>query len=360
NGEEVDNALVTREQLDFKTNLITQTWQGATLNEGSNQVSIIASKSGFSKETTREVIVNGDANPKLANESVQSEVETPTAPIETELKPRSTVSEQYSQGLVKILTPKPNEVLGSIYSSVIIQFPEEAKVILQVNGKSVSPSQVGRTEVNPVTRIVTQTWYGVIFDSGANRLGVLATTDGQNYSETAIEIKVPGKPEGLEVSTVEAHIPADGRSIANVKGRFVDAEGETAIWNETITLNSSKGEFVGNDFDPDQPGFQVRTNQGEFFASLQAGYDPARVTIQAKGVDLEAYNQIQFKNTLRERPLLTGFANLRIGARGTDYHDSFRDFLPIDEDNDVLVDFDSAAFITGSVGRWSYTGAYNS
>ncbi|MEO1691959.1 MAG: hypothetical protein AAFR63_10585, partial [Cyanobacteria bacterium J06631_6] len=364
NGEQVDNALVTREQLDFKTNLITQTWQGATLNEGSNQVSIIASKSGFSQETTREVIVNGDANPKLAEESTaeKPEVETPAVPqeTETEFKPRSTISEQYSQGLVKILTPKPNAVLEGIYSSVVIQFPEEAKVILQVNGKSVSPSQVGRTEINPVTRLATQTWYGVIFDSGTNRLSVLATTDGQTYSETAIAVKVPGKPEALEVSTVEAHIPADGRSIANVKGRFLDGEGETAVWSETITLNSSEGEFIGNDFDPDQPGFQVRTNQGEFFASLQAGYEPARVTIQAKGVEYEAYSQIQFKNTLRDRPLLTGFANLRIGARGTDYYDSFRDFLPLDEDNDVLVDFDSAAFITGSWGRWSYTGAYNS
>ncbi|NJL52002.1 MAG: hypothetical protein HC930_06840 [Hydrococcus sp. SU_1_0] len=75
---------------------------------------------------------------------------------------------------------------------------------------------------------------------------------------------------------------------------------------------------------------------------------------------IEAFTQIQLQNTLREQPLLTGFASLRIGARGTDYYDSFRDFLPLDEDNDTTIDFQSAAFLTGSLGKWTYKGAYNS
>ena len=355
NGKRVDDALVTREQLDFNTNLMTQTWQGATLNEGSNKVSIVASKSGFERETTREVIVNSGFEPEPEPKPTADTTEP-----ELKFQPRSTVSQNYSQGLVKILAPKLDAVLESISSSVIIQFPEEAKVILQVNGKPINASQAGRTEINPVTKIVTQTWYGVIFDSGKNKLSVLATTNGKKYSETAIEVIVPGEPDALEVSTVEAHIPADGKSVARVEGRFIDEDKATAVWNEIVTLNSSDGKFIGADLEPDKPGFQVRANKGEFAASLQAGYDSDRVTIKAEARDLEAYTQIQFKNTLREQPLLTGFANLRLGARGTDYYDSFRDFLPLDEDNDATIDFDSAAFITGSLGRWSYTGAYNS
>jgi len=367
NGKPVDNSLVTREQLDFQSNMMTQTWQGASLNEGKNQVSIIANKSGFSHETTREVIVHSDSEqtqseqiqsePELVAETAESESESESAPSP---KPRSTVSENYSQGLVKILTPKADAVLENISSSVIIQFPEEAKVLLEINGKAVNASQAGRTEINPVTKIVTQTWYGVVFNSGTNKLSVLTTTDGKKYSETAINVIVPGKPDALKISTVESHIPADGQSVARVEGRFIDKEGATAIWNEIVTLNSSNGQFIGADLDPDRPGFQVKTNNGEFSASLQAGYDPNKVTIQAKAREIEAYTQIQFKNILREQPLLTGFANLRIGARGTDYYDSFRDFLPLDEDNGATIDFDSAAFLTGSLGRWTYTGAYNS
>jgi hypothetical protein len=373
NGKEVDSALVTREQLDFNTNLVTQTWEGAKLKEGNNEVNIIASKGGFTKETKREVIVNSSSETTESPESsepteseipIESTKTTPDPTSETApaSQPKSTItSPEYSeQQLVKILAPKPDAVLENISSSVVIQFPEEANVMLQVNGKSVNSTQAGRTEVDPVTKIVTQTWYGVIFGTGKNKLSVLATTDGKNYSETAIEVKVPGKPERLEISTVEAHIPADGKSVATVKGRFLDRQGEVSFWNEVITLNSSDGEFIGADFAPNRPGFQVRTNEGEFSASLQAGYDPGKVTIQAKASQIEAFTQIQLENTLREQPLLTGFASLRIGARGTDYYDSFRDFLPLDEDNDATIDFKSAAFITGSLGKWTYTGAYNS
>jgi hypothetical protein len=366
NGTQVDNALVTREQLDFKTNLVTQTWDGAKLTEGSNQVNIIASKGGFTKETKREVIVNSNSENSQSTESnegtknnIPAKPSPESAPVP---QPQSTITapEYSEQKLVKILAPKPDAVLENISSSVVIQFPEEANVMLQVNGKSVNSTQAGRTEVDPVTKIVTQTWYGGIFSAGKNKLSVLATTDGKNYSETAIEVKVPGKPERLEISTVEAHIPADGKSIATVRGRFLDRQGEVSFWNEVITLNSSEGKFIGADLAPNRPGFQVRTNEGEFSASLQAGYDPGKVTIQAKASQIEAFTQIQLENTLREQPLLTGFASLRIGARGTDYYDSFRDFLPLDEDNDATIDFKSAAFLTGSLGKWTYTGAYNS
>ena len=377
NGKEVDDRLVTREQVDFNTNLVTQTWDGAKLREGKNQVSIIARKSGFDSEITREVIVKNDtadlASAAEAEAEAEAEIDS-TSPQaqnrgrEAKKKPAEESKPQpsFSQGdrdsasFIKILTPKPDQVLKNISSSVIIQYPEEASVILQVNGKSVNAAQVGRTEVNAITKIVTQTWYGVIFDSGANNLSILATTDGSNYTEKSIEVHVPGKPAALKVGTVEAHIPADGQSIATVEGEFLDKKGKTAAWNETITLNSSEGKFVGNDLDLDRPGFQVRTNKGKFTASLQAGYDAENVTIQAKSGQLEAFTRMQFKSTLREKPLLTGFADLRIGARGTDYYDNFRDFLPLDEDNNAELDFTSAAFIQGSLGRWSYTGAYNS
>ena len=359
NGEEVDNSLVTRNQLDFNTNLITQTWTGTKLNEGRNQVSVVASNSGFENETTREVIVKDDTSTVQAESKLSRVEDRISQAIEqADDKPQSSIGNSSSKQKVKILTPKPDALLKNISNSVIIQYPEGASVILQVNGKSVNPSQVGRTEVNPVTELVTQTWYGVIFDSGVNELTVLATTDSSNYSQSSIKVNVPGKPDALKISTVEAHIPADGRSTATVEGQFLDKDGQIAFWDETITLNASDGQFVGADFDPDREGFQVRTNKGKFSASLQAGYDAETVTIQAKAVQQEAYTQIQFKNTLREQPLLTGFANLRIGAEGTDYYDSFRDFLSLD--NDTAIDFNSAAFITGSIGRWSYTGAFNS
>ncbi|NJO94738.1 MAG: hypothetical protein HC764_00625 [Pleurocapsa sp. CRU_1_2] len=124
NGQEVDHNLIINEQLDFKTNLITKTWSGTKLTEGKNQVSVIASKSGFASETTREVIVKEDTNnvqsePSQTPEAESSTPKTTTPQSEeesepqqpttepktpaTEAKPQSSISNKFSGNLVKIL-----------------------------------------------------------------------------------------------------------------------------------------------------------------------------------------------------------------------------------------------------------------
>ena len=362
NGAELDDSLITQQQLDNKRNLITQTWQGAELRNGENIISAIATRDGFDRETTREVMVKDST-------TIASSDRTDTPPASD--RPQSAASEKPqpntnnanssdSENSVKILSPAADSILDRISSSVIIQYPKGASVILQVNGKSVDSAQVGNTQVNSITELVTQTWYGVIFSSGVNTLSVLSTTDGTNYTETSINVTVPGRPEAIDLETVESEIPADGRAVTTVKGRYIDRMGTTTPWNQVVTLKSSAGEFIGTDLEPDEPGFQVKPVDGEFTAELQAGYDAKMVNILARSGELEAYTQIKFKTTLRETPLLTGFADIRFGARGTNFYDSYRDFLPLDEDNGAELDFTAAGYISGSFGKWSYTGAFNS
>ena len=357
NGAELDESLVIQSDLDKKRNLIIKTWDGVKLQPGKNSLRVIASQHGIDTETAREVLV------KDTNQVPVVEVETESAEdqnIAPEKKQSQDNSSPPQEQPVKILTPKANSILERIHSSVIIQYPQNASVILQVNGKSVDTAQVGRTETNSASGLVTQTWYGVIFPSGTSTLSVLATTDGVNYTETSIKVIVPGRPEAIQLETVEAEIPADGKSVTTVKGRFLDRHGTLTPWNDVVTLITTDGNFLGTDLEPDLPGFQVKSVKGKFTASLQASYNAKVVTILAKSKEIEAYTPIKFKTTLREKPLLTGFADLRIGARGTNYYDSFRDFLPTDENNDTEVDFTSAAFMIGSLGQWSYTGAFNS
>jgi len=374
NGKEIGQSLITQRELDSRRNLITQTWSDANLQTGTNTLSIIASKDGVDTETKRQVTVKDTSNiktteqnleleddhkPSSSNQGNSSQSQSKSSSTRNS-KPSSNNKPKNNEPPVKILTPKANAVLDSIHSSVIIQYPQNALVVLQVNGQSVDTAQVGRTEVNSAKKLVTQTWYGIIFSSGFNTLSILASTDGTNYEETSIQVTVPGKPEALKVKTLESEIPADGQAIATIQGGFIDKQGTITPWNEIITLNSSAGKFIGTDLEPDIPGFQVKPKNGEFTATLQAGYDAKNVRIQAKTSKFEAYTRTKFKTTLREETLLTGFADVRIGARGTNYYDSFRDFLPTDEDNGGEVDFTAAAFLTGSFGQWSYTGAFNS
>ena len=371
NGTELDQSAITQRQVDPRRDLVTQTWSGANLKAGANTLTVVASKDGVDTETKREVVVKDTskvtatekpaASDRTASSSDRGNSDSsapPSAkPAATTNKPNSDNKPQ-NKPEVKILTPQADAVLETIHSSIIIQYPQAASVILQVNGKSVDTAQVGRTEVNPTTKLVTQTWYGIVFSSGVNKLSILATKDGVNYEETSIQVTVPGKPEALKVEAVETEIPADGQSTATVQGGFVDKQGTITPWNEIITLNSSGGKFIGTDLKPDVPGFQVQPVKGEFTATLQAGYDAKTVRVQAKTSKFESYAQTKFKTTLREETLLTGFADLRIGAKGTNYYDNLREFLP-DDDNGTDIDFSTAAFVSGSFGQWSYTGAYN-
>ncbi|MER3590325.1 MAG: hypothetical protein C4322_23470, partial [Mastigocladus sp. ERB_26_1] len=162
------------------------------------------------------------------------------------------------------------------------------------------------------------------------------------------------------------------------------------------TLTTSAGKFIGADQDKDQGGFQVRVIDGEFTATLQSDIKPQQVRIRAAidkiqkqslnvprelgdiknptfpqqtdnswiekvtTVPLEAYTQVEFTTYLRPS-LVTGVLNLRIGPGGTNYWGSLQEFLNPDEiDKGTTVDFYGAAFATGKIGDWLFTGAFNS
>ncbi|MEP0872713.1 TonB-dependent receptor [Trichocoleus desertorum AS-A10] len=194
----------------------------------------------------------------------------------------------------------------------------------------------------------------------------------------------------LEIASVDdPRVIADGRSIVTLQGRLLNEQGELLPINAIATLTASAGQFVGADQDRDRPGFQVVVQQGQFTAQLQSTLEAQKVRVRA-AVDLEeeserspeneallqptgglvtstwqpeaveAYTQVEFITNLRPS-LVTGSVNLRIGPGGTDFYDSFRDFLdPELLDDDTRVDVNAAVFGIGAVGEWLFTGAYNS
>ncbi|MCX7593895.1 MAG: TonB-dependent receptor, partial [Fischerella sp.] len=149
------------------------------------------------------------------------------------------------------------------------------------------------------------------------------------------------------------------RSTATVKGQLLDENGNRSHRHAVVTLIPTAGEFVGTDFQPDQPGFQVQAKKGLFTSTLKSSLDAQTVRIRAIANDLEAYTQLQFETALRPS-LVTGVVDVRLGARGTDYYGSFRDFLPPNKDNHTQLNVRSSVFATGAMGEWLFTGAYNS
>jgi hypothetical protein len=257
---------------------------------------------------------------------------------------------------IKILTPTPDSVADIPAATVVLQFPVNANIELRVNGQLVNRDLIGRTETDPSTNLVTQTWYGVSLKEGENI--ITAQIAGTQEPTSTIKVEVRGAPTTLTLDTVEARIPADGRSVATIKGKLVDANGNRSNRNAIVTLNATSGEFVGVDFKPDQPGFQVEAKNGQFTATLKSDLKAQTVRIRATTNDLEAYTQLQFETALRSS-LVTGVVDFRLGARGTDYYGSYRDFLRPDKDKKTQLDFNSSIFATGAIGEWLFTGALN-
>ncbi|TAF07959.1 MAG: TonB-dependent receptor [Nostocales cyanobacterium] len=258
---------------------------------------------------------------------------------------------------VRILTPQVGAIIDNRSTSVIVQFPLGSKLELRVNGQLVDPNLVGRTETNITTNLATQTWYGVTLNEGENIIS--AQIAGSQEPPVTVRVLVSGAAKKITIKSRESRIPADGSSTATIQGQLVDAQGNLSKQDAIITLRPSAGEFIGSDFKPDQPGFQVEAKAGQFQATLRSDLKAQTVTIQATTGDAEGFTQLQLDTALRPS-LVTGVIDLRLGAKGTDYYSRYRDFLPSDKDNSTQLSFNSAVFATGKIGDWLFTGAYNS
>ncbi|AUS99885.1 hypothetical protein CLI64_05490 [Nostoc sp. CENA543] len=277
--------------------------------------------------------------------------------IAAESDENNPVPNPQSPPTVKILTPTPNSVVDIPATAVTVQFPVGSQVELRVNGVLVDVSLIGRTETDADTNLVTQTWYGVPLKDGENSIS--AQIIGSAEPPMTTNVVVRGTASKLSIETVEARIPADGRSTATIKGQLLDINGNRSNEDNVVTIISTAGELIGEDFKPEQPGFQVEVKKGEFTATLRSDIKAQTVRIRALVNNLEAFTQLQFETALRPS-LVTGVIDLRLGARGTDYYSSFRDFIPPNRDNKTQLDFHSAIFATGTFGEWLFTGAYNS
>ncbi|MBW4440832.1 MAG: TonB-dependent receptor [Plectolyngbya sp. WJT66-NPBG17] len=260
------------------------------------------------------------------------------------------------QVVLKFVSPTPDSVLDLPSATVVLQYPKGAQVELFANGERVLDRLIGRTETSSTT--ITQTWYGVSLKEGKNTLTAQTVINGVEVESTSVDVQVRGEATKLTINSAESRIPADGRSIARIEGQLLDAQGNLSNRDTTVTLSATAGEFTGADADRDQPGFQVKAQQGRFTATLRAGLDPRTVTVQARANTLEAFSQLSFETDLRPA-IATGVIDLRLGKRGTDYYGSLRNFNPADGNNSYRLDAKAAVFATGRIGTWLFTGAYN-
>lgn len=291
------------------------------------------------------------AKPIVANETI-------AAPIFSTSTAQESAPAAQSTDNVRILAPTALAVVDVPAVTVVVQYPQGSELDLRVNGVSVPADLIGRTETDSKTQMVTRTWYGVSLKEGKNTLTAQAVTAGQPGAIATTDVQVRGDVQKMALASNESRIPADGKSTATVRGQLLDEQGNRSNRDAVITVVSTAGDFVGVDAEPSQPGFQVKAHAGEFTANLRSGLEAKTVTVRALTGKLEAFTQVRFETNLRPS-IATGVIDIRLGKRGTDFYRSFREFLPADGDNSTQLDVYAAAFATGKVGNWLFTGAFN-
>ncbi len=288
------------------------------------------------------------ANPTTPTSTASTSAGAVTTEVGTEV-------ECDCQLTLKVSSPTDIAVLDAPAGIIIMQFKQGKTVELRVNGELVNANQVGRTETDAQRKRVTQTWYAVPLKPGVNTLTATAT-DGETATTT---VEVRDTPKKLSLTTVESRVPADGQSIVNVKGQVLDAQGNLAKDEMRITLASNGGEFVGDDADKLENGFQVMAKDGLFTAQLRSGVEPKEIQIRAAVNGMEAFTRVAFETNLRPS-IATGSINLRLGGRGNDFYGNLRNFLPADDDNGFTANLSGRVFAMGRIGNWLMTGALNS
>ena len=268
---------------------------------------------------------------------------------------------------VSIITPQAGTVnAGS--TNISIQHYSSARVKVTVNGKPIDKDISSYLHKDEGQKLYTRIWYNVPLSKGEN----IITAKTKKGNPVSVKVFVRENKARVSINPVgEARVPADGRSNIDFEGKITDKNGKLIKKDTVISLGSNAGKFIGVDYKPDAPGFQVLARGGQFSASLQAGDKAGSVKVTAdiyqknsqntsNNFDSGAVTFIEFTTNLRPS-LATGVVNLRIGAGGTDYYGSFRDFLnPEEIDKDTVVDLDAGVFATGKIGEWLFTGAYNS
>ena len=259
--------------------------------------------------------------------------------------------------VVKLISPGADALLDIPAATVVIQFPTGSEIELRLNGSLVDEALIGRTEQDETTGITTQYWIGVGLSDGDNRLTVRARLKGVSGPEAVAKLQVRGAPKKLVLRALRTRIAADGKSTVTIQGQLLDERGNRSNRDAVVTLQASDGILTGEDIDEDTPGLQLQATQGQFTAVLRSGIKSGITRIRAVSNGLEAFTQVQFETALRPS-LLSGVFDMRLGSRGTDLSSGFGTIGP-DEVDGTDLKFHSAMFATGPIGKWLFTGAYN-
>jgi len=232
---------------------------------------------------------------------------------------------------------------------------------LVINDEAVGEGYLGEQILNRRERAQVISWYGVPLEEGTNDVRVVTQDAFGNQRElAATEIIRPASAASLSLKPEAATLAADGgRSSVGVVVQVTDANGNPARGTHFVTLENTRGLWVEEDLQPDNPGFQVRVRDGEARVNLRSTENTGPVEL--KGSLNDVTTRASIEQIAPMRPLVaTGF----IQGRHTFGNVSSDGEMPTALASDAPQDGSDkrlAAFIKGGIrGDMHLTLAYDS
>ncbi|WP_263081044.1 hypothetical protein [Endozoicomonas sp. Mp262] len=166
--------------------------------------------------------------------------------------------------------------------------------VLYVNGEAVSHDRLGEQLLNNQAQSQLLAWYGVSLKDGENKVEIKATDFFGNERIMAEGVFIQsGSATNIEIKPAQDTLPADeGRSLLPVTIRVLDNNGLPASGVYFVTLETTAGHWQEPDIQDQEPGHQVRVDNGELTVHLRSGGTSGPVKLQASTGALKADTKI--------------------------------------------------------------------
>ncbi len=175
---------------------------------------------------------------------------------------------------------------------------------LNVNGIAVAATQIGERIVNTREAAQIVAWYGVKLNPGVNQLTITGLDSFGNSRVLAEKtVKRPTAGVRMVLRTRDESIAADGgRSQLPIDLLILDGNGYPASGVYFVTVESSRGSFAEEDLQKNEPGLQIRIEDGRGKVHLQSTDESGKVFVRAKTGSLSA--QLRIVQLAEARPLI--------------------------------------------------------
>ena len=197
---------------------------------------------------------------------------------------------------------KDRDTLPMAQTNVRVQSVLGGRVTLQVNGRAVPESRIGKRVTMADRGIEATEFIGVALQPGENTLELQQFDQfGNDRGTKTIVVIAPDKLGRIRLGLPEDAV-ADGKTPARVTVELIDHRGVPVTARTALTLESSLGQWLADDLNPREPGVQVFIEGGRAEFPLAAPVEPGESRIRISSGALQADGVVSFLPELR--PLL--------------------------------------------------------